>query len=325
MQKTVNLVLFSKKHLKGLVLEVQSSLNVNEVFFINPFESGKGFLTLFYKIKNGTFNDVYIFLDYRPLIIQVLLALVNNFKHTSVFVQHGYFETRGKRNLNRRTLMWYINSIYFTLLYIVFGANDNIGLFRRLGLSIRMLSRGAAHEIKNISNDLTWDYAFLYDSSSSRIFQNEFGGKFGSKCVTGTLDKKVFIYDERGINLYVSQPLHLTGHVTAESYKNYLRKIFESTSDLYFLIHPKIEIEWIYDVVDSSRILTKNDVMQNFKVKSLIGHFSSILLGLDESIKLRIDDQIGNEVIEECKIFNPRDKIKFNGLNTINNILEGAN
>lgn len=319
---TYNLILFSSSHKVGVVEELTNEIDFSNIYILNPFERGRGVLALYLRLlTRGQSKDLFLFLDYRPLIIQVLLGLINRKGHYATFIQHGYFETSGYRNLARRSIDWYINSAYFVFLYIFIGVNDSTSRLRRLKLSFVILSRGSASMLDFTSNKVKWDLAFFYDYTSQAIFRQEFRGSVAKFHVTGTLDKETFRFDHGGEEIYVSQPLHLTGHVSEEEYKAFLSYLFNKNKEMYFLIHPKIPVEWAEDIVDSEMIVKKRDLIDRFLVRKVIGHFSSILLGIDGNIELKIIEKIGNQTLKECEIFSPYQSIDFNSARRIKNII----
>ena len=317
-----DLILFSKSHIKGLVKPIIEKLEIDRIYIINLTEKGKGIIRLFYDIYKNDDKRTFIFLDYRPLIILVLLKYIKSRGHNVIFIQHGYFEISGSRNLKRRSVKWYLDSFYFVGIYLILGTGSEKNIFKRIDISIQAFLKGASKVSTLLTQHLEWDYAFIYDKSSEEIFGREFLGLIRNLNITGTLDEESFKYDKNGKSIYVSQPLHKTGHLSEKGYRNYLIKLFENNSDLLFLSHPKIEREWIEKITEPERIITKKDLVNKFKTKMVIGHFSSILLGIDDRIQLRIDDVVGDEYLKECKFFNPQIKIEFNGLVGIKDKLE---
>lgn len=320
-----DLILFSRSHLTGLVEPLIETLEIQRIYNINLSEKGKGIIRLFYDIfKDSDGKRTYVFLDYRPIIILVLLKYIKKRGHTVIFIQHGYFETSGFRNLNRRGIKWYLNSFYFMCFYLILGTGGNCSLLKRIHISVIALFKGASKVSNLLSQNLELDHAFIYDDPSRRIFMKEFSGLVNILSITGSLDEETFKYHASGKSIYVSQPLHKTGHVSEEGYRAYLDNLFKSNVDLLFLLHPKIEKEWIEKIIEPQRIITKKDVLDKLKVKLVVGHFSSILLGIDERIELKIDNLIGSENLTECALFNARTKITFNGLTNIKSKLNNT-
>ncbi len=210
-----------------------------------------------------------------------------------------------------------MDSLYFVGLYLILGTGDNNNIFKRIYISAQAFVKGVSKISNLLTQYLEWDYAFFYDKSSKEIFKSEFHGLLKNFKITGTLDEETFKYDINGESIYVSQPFHKSGYVSEKGYLKYLKRLFKVNDNLFFLLHPKIDYDWVTEFLDHSKIITKRDLINRIKTKKVIGHFSSILLGIDDRIELKIDNIIDNVNLPECKIFNPYVKIEFNGLEKI--------
>ena len=312
------LVLYEKAHKVGIVTEIVNKLKIKKIFYLSPFFAGEGCFTFINKLKKLIKKNKIelIILDYRPLVFASIISYANKNKIPVHFIQHGYFEVSFERKLRRRKTKWFISSIYFSLFFMFYGLNKKRSLFQRLVTIFNYFFSGSAVSIKNISKFLNLDYCFLFDSKSKKVFLNEFKGPTKKIVLSGALDSKVFFYDKNGIQIYVSQPLHQTGHVLRKNYLNYLNKRFCNYKKIYFLIHPKIEQRFISEINYPFNFISKKD-LKKYKVKKIIGHFSSILMSIDRRIELILDDNIYNEKLDEVKNFSTKKTKKNSGLKII--------
>lgn len=310
------LVLFEPEHFVGLPKDLFQELNMDIVIYPFKFSFNPPFFKFLKLIEND--NLEFFLLDYRPLGIQLLLSYLKIKNVKIYFIQHGHFETNIKRNFKRKNLSWYTNSFYISLLYLFFSHNE-FNIIKRFKFILMYLKFGSEKIIPLISKNKHIDNAFLLNKDSLSTFKNDFKGSYSQINVVGKLDTNSFVYSKDGFTIYVSQPLHLTGHLSKSNYINYLRKLFLRNPEILVLKHPKIDASFFHNINSDVKLISKDSLKKN-KCKKVIGHFSSILLGMDSNIQLILDEYIDDVLLKEVLIFNPYNTVA-NGLDNIKQFL----
>jgi hypothetical protein len=310
------LVLFEKDHFEGLPKDLFRELNMDIVVYPFKFGFSNPFVNFLKLIKK---NNVEIFLlDYRPLAIQLLLSYLKIDNVKTYLIQHGHFEKNIQRNFQQRKLSWYLNSFYITIFYLFYSHNE-FNIFKRFKLIFLYFKFGSEKIIPLISKNKYVDKVFLLNNDSLLTFKNDFKGSVSQINVVGKLDFDSFIFDKHGCTIYVSQPFHLTGHSSKSNYINYLKKLFIKNPEILFLKHPKIESAFFYDISSEIKLISKDSLKINHCQK-VIGHFSSILLGIDSNIELILDEYLNDVLLKEVLIFKPYET-ESNGLNNIKQMI----
>jgi hypothetical protein len=310
------LVLFEPGHFDGLPKELFRELNMDIVVYPFKFGFRNPFFNFLKLIKK---NNAEIFiLDYRPLGIQLLLSFlkINNVK--TYLIQHGHFEKNIERNFKQRQLSWYLNSFYISFLYLFYSHNE-FNVFKRFKLVLMYLKFGSEKIIPLISKNKYIDKVFLLNNDSLSTFKIDFKGSYSQINVVGKLDFDSFVFAKHGCTIYVTQPFHLTGHSSKINYTNYLKGLFFRDPEILFLKHPKIESAFFYHINSEIKVISKDSLKINHCQK-VIGHFSSILFGIDSNIELILDEYINDTLLKEVLIFNPYET-GVNGLNNIKQII----
>lgn len=311
------LVLFEKDHLKGLPIDVFNKLEMDLVIYPFKLDYNNGIFSFIKLIKNK--NLTFFILDYQPLAIQFLLSKLNYRNFSVNYIQHGHFEKNIEINFRKNKIKYYFNSIVISLMYI-FLSDKEYNIFQRIIFTFQYFVSGSNNVIEHISSNKQLDNVFLINKRSKDVFTAKYTGKMNNIDVVGRIDSASFIFDENaGTTIYVSQPLHLTGHVSEKNYINYIEDLILTHPNIIILGHPKIDSSFFKTKKSKITVIRKEE-LREYPCSSVIGHFSSILLGLNPKINLKLEESIDGSILKEVKLFDPYKTIS-GGLEKINEIL----
>ena len=93
--------------------------------------------------------------------------------------------------------------------------------------------------------------------------------------------------DPEAPQLYVAQPLVEDGLVPADTMSSFLSTL-AGRDDVLFLLHPRSNLELFKDI-PTEKLLRLNQ-LRKLKVSGVIGHFSSFLVSVPESVPLQLED-----------------------------------
>ena len=316
------LVLIEDQHYTDITINICNKLNIDVVIFCSKRKTiaqpnNINFVYGLHNIVDSiSTKNVYI-LDYHPLAIQLLLTYTK--LYNVIYIQHGYYESKIDRKLSKRSLYWFYNAFYFAVNYL-FKFNE-FDFFKRLYFCFKYFMFGNKSCITEISKNKKINLVFLIDETSKAKFKKDFKGNFNEIYITGALDDNKFIYSKTGFVIYISQPLHQTGHVTKEQYLNFLSDLYKNQGQMHFIVHPKMENSFIQRISEIGFIpSTKND-LNEIHVSKIIGHFSSLLIGVPKNIPLEIISEISQVRMDEALSFNPYSTYERDGLNKIKKII----
>ena len=311
------LVLFEQDHFHENIQKLYKILKIDKLIVLSPFCRNCDKLKEIYKSSKVQNIEIFV-LDYRDLIIQHVLSYSQKENVNITYIQHGYFEKNINRRLLKRSYKWFIKSFIYLIVYS-FKSYREHNFLMRLSIGIDYLKNGAQKAIQRVSQNKIINNVFLINNKSIDIFKSEFRGQYNNLKVIGKLDEECFKFSENGEVIYVTQPLHLTNHVSRKEYIEYINSLSESYRNLIILLHPKIENDFIENL-KSKKFIYKKQILE-YSYRLVIGHFSTILIGIDKKIELKLVSKIGNSRLNEVDHFDPYDSTQINAFDFLNDYI----
>ena len=303
------LILATSEHSSFFAKKVTSNIRIDAIFSCNVFSKKlkdsnilliRGFIQWKkYLIEEIRDEKVNIFiLDYSALEIYLALKMAKQYKPKAKinFIQHGIFENRKKEALFPiKTLNWFLMTTYFIMQFFRIDKNS---IIKKVKIIIDYAKKGSDYGVlKLIPHYPIIDNCFFWDNYSLSCFNffEDKGQYFKNKDVCGLPDEVDFRYKLNNKIYFITQPLYKTGHCTLSQYKQIILETlnkYESLGyEVYFILHPRIQIE---EIGMSIKCFYLSQLPTVIFAEKLIGHFSSLLLSSSsrELVIIQVDGGI---------------------------------
>jgi hypothetical protein len=199
------------------------------------------------------------------------------------YVQHGLFSdlTIEKRN-KKIKLNWFLRSIKIACRFLsVFGYS-----YSNITLLLGIMKNGPWSQRSHLAKfGLRINKGVFWNALDLKSIESNFPGFIKEDVVTlpPDFDKLKLEYNEGSPAVYISQPLVEDGIVTVEEYQKFIMRLYDRYgSDVLVIKHPRQKCNFNNQVF-------LVDVHGALIVGSVIGHFSSLLLSVSNTIPIRYE------------------------------------